>query len=69
LPGFYKWKLEREEMEEGVKHVQYLPRYGARMQTRCAELEAARFCTLGLFSLVLIASRKNLGLEGPLEVA
>lgn len=37
------------------------------MQTRCAELEAAGFCTLALFSLITIAPREKLGLEGPLE--
>lgn len=37
------------------------------MQTRCAELEAAGFCPLALFSLITIASRKKLNLEAPLE--
>lgn len=54
-------------MEEGGKHVQNLTWCRIGIQTRCAELEVAGFCPLDLFSLITIASREKLGLEGPLE--
>lgn len=54
-------------MEEGGKHVQNLTWCRTGMQSRCAELEVAGFCPLDLFSLITIASRENLSLEGPLE--